>query len=103
MVPGTLQLGDALLVEGSLCLAKVREVEHAPLRNVQTSARLHAWEDRRLLGVWEPQAGCFARLASDGEVSLGEGSMPLPLPLSCLLYTSPSPRDRQKSRMPSSA
>ena len=25
------------------------------------------------------------------------------LTLSCLLYTSPSPRDRQKSRMPSSA
>ena len=24
-------------------------------------------------------------------------------PRSCLLYTSPSPRDRQKSRMPSSA
>ena len=24
-------------------------------------------------------------------------------PLACLLYTSPSPRDRQKSRMPSSA
>ena len=28
----------------------------------------------------------------------------IPEPLeSCLLYTSPSPRDRQKSRMPSSA
>ena len=26
-----------------------------------------------------------------------------PVTLSCLLYTSPSPRDRQKSRMPSSA
>ena len=26
-----------------------------------------------------------------------------PLPGACLLYTSPSPRDRQKSRMPSSA
>ena len=26
-----------------------------------------------------------------------------PMPKSCLLYTSPSPRDRQKSRMPSSA
>src|SRR5665213_4206677 len=26
-----------------------------------------------------------------------------PLYVSCLLYTSPSPRDRQKSRMPSSA
>ena len=24
-------------------------------------------------------------------------------PIACLLYTSPSPRDRQKSRMPSSA
>src|SRR5665213_4078837 len=35
--------------------------------------------------------------------------LPVPLPddidvlCSCLLYTSPSPRDRQKSRMPSSA
>ena len=32
---------------------------------------------------------------------------PVPLdhkdPYTCLLYTSPSPRDRQKSRMPSSA
>ena len=25
------------------------------------------------------------------------------IPITCLLYTSPSPRDRQKSRMPSSA
>ena len=34
------------------------------------------------------------------------GSNPIfsdPLPMDCLLYTSPSPRDRQKSRMPSSA
>ena len=27
----------------------------------------------------------------------------LQYPIRCLLYTSPSPRDRQKSRMPSSA
>ena len=27
----------------------------------------------------------------------------IPMPGICLLYTSPSPRDRQKSRMPSSA
>ena len=32
----------------------------------------------------------------DGELYLEESK-------SCLLYTSPSPRDRQKSRMPSSA
>ena len=32
-----------------------------------------------------------------------EGARLLPSPHVCLLYTSPSPRDRQKSRMPSSA
>ena len=31
------------------------------------------------------------------------GAITLPHSLGCLLYTSPSPRDRQKSRMPSSA
>ena len=37
--------------------------------------------------------------------SLGGAAMPAPPAQSspCLLYTSPSPRDRQKSRMPSSA
>ena len=32
-----------------------------------------------------------------------EPPAPTPTPAPCLLYTSPSPRDRQKSRMPSSA
>ena len=31
------------------------------------------------------------------------GVQPMTGPTGCLLYTSPSPRDRQKSRMPSSA
>ena len=29
--------------------------------------------------------------------------IPQPFPLTCLLYTSPSPRDKRQSRMPSSA
>ena len=33
----------------------------------------------------------------------GNGTNVIALPTDCLLYTSPSPRDRQKSRMPSSA
>ena len=33
----------------------------------------------------------------------GRQTIPVELLKSCLLYTSPSPRDRQKSRMPSSA
>ena len=38
---------------------------------------------------------------SHGEISLSEGFVDNET--ICLLYTSPSPRDRQKSRMPSSA
>ena len=37
-----------------------------------------------------------------GEEALYEDAVNAVLPV-CLLYTSPSPRDRQKSRMPSSA
>ena len=33
----------------------------------------------------------------------GNAQLPVENMLICLLYTSPSPRDRQKSRMPSSA
>ena len=36
-------------------------------------------------------------------LSLAERGFDLKLLHTCLLYTSPSPRDRQKSRMPSSA
>ena len=38
-----------------------------------------------------------AKIVSGHEVSWGRDN------IVCLLYTSPSPRDRQKSRMPSSA
>ena len=58
-------------------------------------------------------AASAAVLANDGPGALqyaaSEGYSPLRqaiadfLPWDCLLYTSPSPRDRQKSRMPSSA
>ena len=37
------------------------------------------------------------------EVAIGVGLPPFALMLACLLYTSPSPRDRTRSRMPSSA
>ena len=38
-------------------------------------------------------------IRNQGGVTLSNGDKVMP----CLLYTSPSPRDRQKSRMPSSA
>src|SRR5678809_602144 len=39
-----------------------------------------------------------ANAADDGAIAPDKNAL-----LACLLYTSPSPRDRQKSRMPSSA
>ena len=49
---------------------------------------LNFWKDKILVGT---SSGKFFILNRDS------------LSISCLLYTSPSPRDRQKSRMPSSA
>ena len=48
-----------------------------------------------------PQVG--EELATDGLKALAFVVIGIMLYLACLLYTSPSPRDRQKSRMPSSA
>ena len=46
--------------------------------------------------LWLPLGDCTVTTFADGEVSLTINE-------SCLLYTSPSPRDLSTSRMPSSA
>ena len=43
------------------------------------------------------------QLIADAQLSLDFKMESADMPSTCLLYTSPSPRDRQKSRMPSSA
>ena len=63
--------------------------------------------------VPEPEVAPAAVLLPVPEPEVAPAAVPLPVPvpevapaavpLPCLLYTSPSPRDRQKSRMPSSA
>ena len=45
----------------------------------------------------------ITELASDPEAKLLAGGHSLIPIMNCLLYTSPSPRDRTRSRMPSSA
>ena len=48
--------------------------------------------------IHDPKAPRFLLMDKQGKFALGIGGY-----VRCLLYTSPSPRDRQKSRMPSSA
>ena len=52
--------------------------------------------------IWDPESGeVFVRRRN--AVNYENMSVAIANLLACLLYTSPSPRDRQKSRMPSSA
>ena len=49
-------------------------------------------------------AGALLYVAGTGDAATGAASLfALALGMGCLLYTSPSPRDRTRSRMPSSA
>ena len=58
-------------------------------------------QGRELLAHWMKQLGMQVRVDAAGNlIGRLEGLDPH---RPCLLYTSPSPRDRQKSRMPSSA
>ena len=58
------------------------------------------------VAVWWMLRDLFGRTGADRGTALvffSPGALVLSLVYTCLLYTSPSPRDRQKSRMPSSA
>ena len=67
-----------------------------PLHEVWLAARSGGYHFRWVEGLWQDTKGqgeFFEILTRDASAQSG----------ACLLYTSPSPRDRQKSRMPSSA
>ena len=58
-----------------------------------------------LRSIYDTQVGRKEIKVKEKDITINEAEVPLDLPMvnDCLLYTSPSPRDRQKSRMPSSA
>ena len=70
--------------------------------SMATESRPVLFLSRHLRSTWEKHA-----VAGDNRISVVAASpgrwTPRPRCEACLLYTSPSPRDRQKSRMPSSA
>ena len=88
----------------------------APISHERVNA--HQQRELRKLGLLANPAACNAEVAHQMENLLEyalvartehrsdgaqEDKMEILLDCACLLYTSPSPRDRQKSRMPSSA
>ena len=59
--------------------------------------------DRKTLLVWLPKPEWPEPQRRELVASLQPLAEPFGLSLPCLLYTSPSPRDKRQSRMPSSA
>ena len=77
---------------------EIREAQYAGQRAL---ASLHMAEEKlgsaRNWGIWDMLGGgFFTDMMKHSKISEASSYI-------CLLYTSPSPRDRQKSRMPSSA
>ena len=68
------------------------------------------WDYSTLIKGFKSESNLFFILANtrslsenDAKLTIEEICKNLKAVIACLLYTSPSPRDRQKSRMPSSA
>ena len=95
-----LRLGTSLIVLVGVsmlifCIARVIPGDPARIALGPRATTEQVEQMRDALHLNEPlvvQYGLFMRDLAKGDLGI-----------SCLLYTSPSPRDRQKSRMPSSA
>ena len=118
------RLGDEAFLDGSVSYmaSEKRHGFAADLRTevferasaLLTSVRLSSSQPSELLSVrqawsdmdhstWTGQKKAGPTLALVTALRLAHDAAKAPVLWPCLLYTSPSPRDRQKSRMPSSA
>src|SRR5674476_350237 len=98
-----MMLTDARLNEFAIALHEKHtrpaggiEYSHALLKRLSAVERI---QDEVCQRHWRVVCAAFPPFGAPGGIF---GSMQ-ELLIYCLLYTSPSPRDRQKSRMPSSA
>ena len=96
-VAGNVDLGDAasddIAVNGSITTALIPKTE------VNIGSASKKWNEVHANSFY----GDGANLTNTGATLNEPTSGSQRLVTTCLLYTSPSPRDRQKSRMPSSA
>ena len=96
-----------LLGEASIVMCNDKHSAHSTV--LVTSDLNHAaligWQDLQKLRVIPasfPAVAAVAQCYKEIKTKILD-AFPLVFSDTCLLYTSPSPRDRQKSRMPSSA
>ena len=89
----------ALAVAGTVQSYREQKVQNAATRRDQEATRRNA--DKGYLH--DMTKIDREKVNADREKTLAEISSKKERDGDCLLYTSPSPRDRQKSRMPSSA
>ena len=75
------------------------EIEKVKAKIAEQQARLKELEQKKL----EAENSEIVDIVRGMSISLTELPLLFEKLKDCLLYTSPSPRDRQKSRMPSSA
>ena len=71
---------------------------HSSFLKIVSSSSARIWRNRRRLGAFDFSVGHSCSICIRDDFPISELTV-----LSCLLYTSPSPRDKRQSRMPSSA
>ena len=97
----TARLGTIRLL---LSAMKQREVdERIELSDADVMGIIEKMIKQRRESIVQYEKGGRADLADAEKFEVGVLSGYLPQQMTCLLYTSPSPRDRTRARMPSSA
>ena len=81
----------------TLALSGGRALSPATIRNTMADLTRFGLLDSPHVSAGRIPTQAGLRLFVDGLLEIGD------LPKNCLLYTSPSPRDKRQSRMPSSA
>ena len=84
-------------------LAKFVTKQKAKGKDLASRALLVRWASELLLGIGEGAPNALGKVAADVDEHQARYEPDYELVYDCLLYTSPSPRDKRQSRMPSSA
>ena len=86
-----------------IVVEKIGIESRQPNSAVRKCVRVQLFKNGKVVTAFLPEDGSLLFINEHDEVIIEGIGGPEGRAYGCLLYTSPSPRDRQKSRMPSSA